>query len=80
MTSVAKGRSCYVPFWAQIASWVKDYGEDSDFIRVRVRGVFPRAGTLQFIDSERIADATARVLEADPTAPLGHGGRYRAPR
>jgi hypothetical protein len=54
----------------QIATWVKDYGEDSDFVRVRVRGVFPRAGTLQFIDSERIADAIARPLEPDPTAPL----------
>ena len=39
---------------AQIAEWVKDYGEESDFIRVRVRGVFPRAGSLQFIDSERV--------------------------
>jgi hypothetical protein len=58
---------------AQIASWVKDYGEDSDFVRVRVRGVFPRAGTLQFIDSERIADAVARALEPDPTAPLVMG-------
>src|SRR4030088_2749317 len=28
------------PF-AQIAAWVKDHGEDFDFIRVRVRGVFP---------------------------------------
>jgi len=55
---------------AQIATWVKDYGEDSDFVRVRVRGVFPRAGTLQFIDSERIADAIARQLEPDPAAPL----------
>jgi hypothetical protein len=57
----------------QIATWVKDYGEDSDFVRVRVRGVFPRAGTLQFIDSERIADAIARPLEPDPTAPLTMG-------
>jgi hypothetical protein len=55
---------------AQIATWVKDYGEDSDFVRVRVRGVFPRAGTLQFIDSERIADAVARELVEDPSAPL----------
>ena len=58
---------------AQIATWVKDYGEDSDFVRVRVRGVFPRAGTLQFIDSERIAEAVARALEPDPTAPLVMG-------
>jgi hypothetical protein len=54
----------------QIETWIKDYGEDSDFVRVRVRGIFPRAGTMQFIDSERIGDAVSRPLEADPTAPL----------
>ena len=54
---------------AQIANWVKDYGEDSDFVRVRVRGEFPRAGTLQFIDSERVeAGDGARPLVKDPTA------------
>ncbi len=58
---------------AQIASWVKDYGEDSDFVRVRVRGVFPRAGSLQFIDSQRIGEAVERPLEKDPTAPLVMG-------
>jgi hypothetical protein len=58
---------------AQIATWVRDYGEDSDFVRVRVRGIFPRAGTMQFIDSERIADASVRTLEPDPTAPLVMG-------
>ncbi len=42
----------------QIARWVADYGEDSDFVRVRVRGVFPRAGSLQFISSE-VAEAAA---------------------
>jgi hypothetical protein len=55
---------------AQIAEWVKDYGEDSDFIRVRVRGVFPRAGDLQFIDGERVAAAVARPLVAGAEAPL----------
>jgi hypothetical protein len=58
---------------AQIASWVKDYGEDSDFIRIRVRGVFPRAGSLQFIDGERIDAAVDRALVANPTAPLVMG-------
>ena len=38
----------------QIDQWVKDYGEDCDFVRVRVRGEFPRAGSMQFIDSERV--------------------------
>ena len=46
--------------------WIKDYGEDSDFVRVRVRGVFPRAGSLQFIDGERVAEAVARPLPSDP--------------
>ncbi|MDP1748678.1 MAG: terminase, partial [Reyranella sp.] len=32
----------------QLARWVADYGEDSDFVRVRVRGKFPRAGSMQF--------------------------------
>ncbi|MBV8186143.1 MAG: terminase [Alphaproteobacteria bacterium] len=58
---------------SQIATWVKDYGEDSDFVRVRVRGAFPRAGSMQFIDSARIQEAVDRPLEKDPTAPLVMG-------
>ena len=58
---------------AQIATWVHDYGEDSDFVRVRVKGEFPRAGTMQFIDSERVQHAVARELFKDPTAALVMG-------
>jgi hypothetical protein len=36
---------------AQLAQWVLDYGEDSDFVRVRVKGVFPHTGSMQFISS-----------------------------
>ena len=38
----------------QIQQWIDDYGEDSDFVRVRVRGVFPRSGTCQFISNEDV--------------------------
>jgi hypothetical protein len=38
----------------KLQEWVDDYGEDSDFVRVRVRGVFPRAGSNQFISSEDV--------------------------
>ena len=38
----------------QIQKWVDDYGEDSDFVRVRVKGVFPRSGTNQFISCEDV--------------------------
>lgn len=39
--------------------WVRDYGEESDFVRVRVRGVFPHAGSMQFISSESVESAAA---------------------
>jgi len=47
----------------------KDHDGDSDFVRVRVR-VFPRTGSLQFIDGQRVDEAVARLLVEDPTAPL----------
>ena len=50
--------------------WIKDYGEDSDFVRVRVRGVFPRAGSMQFIDSETVAEATQRDASVHLYEPL----------
>ena len=40
---------------AQIAKWVEDYGEDSDFVRVRVRGEFPRSGSCQFVPNDIVA-------------------------
>jgi hypothetical protein len=46
----------------QIDRWIKDYGEDSDFVRIRVRGVFPRAGSLQFIPSNIVDEAAQREL------------------
>lgn len=42
---------------AEIARWAEDYGEDSDFFRVRVRGEFPRVGSTQFIGSHVIEAA-----------------------
>lgn len=41
----------------EIADWIADYGEDSDFVRVRVRGIFPRAGSMQFISTEMVERA-----------------------
>lgn len=49
---------------AQIQTWIDDYGEDSDFVRVRVRGEFPRSGNLQFISSEVVELARKRSPEA----------------
>lgn len=53
--------------------WVADYGEDSDFVRVRVRGEFPRAGTMQFIPSDLVDEARRREPEAKLYDPLVMG-------
>ncbi len=47
----------------QIAKWIEDYGEDSDFVRVRVRGEFPRAGSTQFVAGDVVAAARIRICE-----------------
>lgn len=53
--------------------WVKDYGEDSDFCRVRIRGVFPRAGSTQFIPSDIVDHAVARAPAKTVFDPLVMG-------
>lgn len=56
-------RTCKMASKNQLEQWVSDYGEDSDFVRVRVRGEFPRAGSLQFIPSDHVANARNRTIE-----------------
>lgn len=45
-----------------IAKWAEVYGEDSDFFRVRVKGMFPRASSMQFIAN----DIVQRAMENKP--------------
>ncbi len=47
----------------QARQWVEDWGEDSDFVRVRVRGEFPKASSLQFISEAYVE--RGRRLEVD---------------
>jgi len=47
----------------QITRWFKDYGEDHDFFRVRVRGEFPRVDADSFISTELVLEAVGRVVE-----------------
>lgn len=53
-----------------IDQWLEDYGEDSDFVRVRVRGLAPRASELQYIDKERVDLARNRIQRHLPSDPL----------
>lgn len=43
-----------------ISTWIEDFGEDSDFVRVRVRGMFPKGGDMQFIPSDVVYEAMHR--------------------
>lgn len=53
-----------------LAGWIRDYGEDDDFVRVRVYGLPPRASELQFIGAERVAEAQKRAPACLDTDPL----------
>lgn len=44
---------------AQIAEWIADYGEDSDFVRVRVKGEFPKSSSAQLIPTD-LVDAAVK--------------------
>ncbi|MFH1091634.1 MAG: terminase, partial [Pseudomonadota bacterium] len=50
---------------AQIQRWIEDYGEDSDFVRVRVKGEFPRAASNQSIPSDLVEAAAGKSLSPE---------------
>lgn len=54
----------------QIQRWINAYGEDSDFVRVRVRGVFPRTGSMEFISAEDVSAASGREAQCSLRDPL----------
>lgn len=39
---------------AKIRQWIEDYGEDSDFVRVRVKGKFPRYASGQLVSEDQM--------------------------
>lgn len=58
---------------ALLAKWIEVYGEDSDYVRVRVKGQFPRAGTTQFIPSDVVEAARKREAPGLTTDPIIFG-------
>jgi hypothetical protein len=46
----------------QIQKWLEDHGEDSDFFKVRVRGMFPNVSAKQFIATDDVDAAFGRHL------------------
>jgi hypothetical protein len=50
--------------------WADDYGEGSDFFKVRVRGEFPSAGSLQFIDGDKARACVGTDVVVQPFDPV----------
>lgn len=49
--------------------YVEDFGEDSDFVRVQVRGEFPRAASGQFISQQSVNLARNRIVADQSKEP-----------
>lgn len=61
-------RSAHLTNKAQIDEWLADWGEDSDFFKCRVRGLFPSQSLSQFISADAVQTATTREAGAPPLA------------
>lgn len=49
----------------QIKKWEEDYGPESDFFKVRVKGQFPNISDRQFIATDLVEDARGKHLRPD---------------
>lgn len=50
---------------AEIEKWIEDHGIDSDFIKVRVRGLFPNLSAKQYISEKDVDAAYGRELRPE---------------
>lgn len=55
-------RKCRMTNKEEIDKWIQDYGEDSDFVKVRVRGEFPNVSDRQFIPTSFCEEARRRII------------------
>ena len=63
-------RTCKMTDKRKLEEWVQDFGEDSDFVKVRIRGLFPSASSMQFIAGHIVDDAVARMAKCYLEEPL----------
>lgn len=59
-TTVVDSRESRFTNHELLEEWVEEHGEDSDFVRVRIRGLPPRASDIQFIPADRVDAAQKR--------------------
>ncbi len=58
-------RTCEFTNKDQLQQWIDDYGIDSDFVKVRVRGMFPSMSARQYISVADVDAAFGRHLRED---------------
>jgi hypothetical protein len=58
-------RDCQVANKTLINQWIEDYGLDSDFCKIRVRGMFPSMSAKQFISTADVDAAFGRVVRPE---------------
>lgn len=58
-------RQCKMSNKTQLDEWVKTYGEDSDFVKVHVRGMFPTVSEQQFISTDLVETARNVALRKE---------------
>ena len=65
LTRQIDSRSCHIANKTQIEKWDEDYGTDSDFFKVRVRGMFPSMSVKQFISVADVDAAYGKCLKPE---------------
>lgn len=66
-------RTSKVANQAQIAQWAKQYGEDSDFFRKRVKGEFPKMSSNQLVSEETVEACREFVAYGYESFPIRIG-------
>lgn len=57
----------------QINKWIATYGLDSDFVRIRVLGEFPKHGFMEFFSRTKVEEAMKREVTVSISDPLALG-------
>lgn len=70
VSMVVDARTSNIANQAIIQQWIEDYGENSDFVRVKVRGLAPVVSDVQFISPQLIEAAQTRQVTVLPEEPL----------
>lgn len=66
-------RSVSITNKRRLQRMIEAYGEDSDYVRIRVLGQFPRHGLMEFFNAAEIEEAMTREVYVSLTDPLALG-------